>query len=343
MRLSNLNWLGGILSVALLSWAANVVNGQSLRLPTSNHAIYEAGGEERFFVGTVGKTWVSGTFGCVRSNGRQLHEGIDIRCMDRDRRGEPMDPVLAAAGGEVAYINLRQGLSNYGRYLVLRHRIDGLEVYSLYAHLKEFRPGLAVGQRVQAGETVATMGRTANTHQGIARDRAHLHFELNLFVNDRFASWFKGANPGQRNDHGAWNGQNLTGLDPRLVLLAEKEQGGEFNLLQFARKQTELCRVFVRSTQFPWLRRYPALIRRNPTVEKEGVAGYEVALNYSGLPYELIPRASSEIHSGGSKYQLLSVNAAEVAKNPARHLVTRQGNHWILTTHGRNLLDLLTY
>ncbi len=319
------------------------VNGQSLRLPTANTALYESGGEERYFVGTVGKTWVSGTFGCVRSNGQQLHEGIDIRCMQRDRRGEPVDPVLATAGGEVAYMNLKQGLSNYGRYLVLRHRIDGVEVYSLYAHLKEFRSGLAMGQRVQAGEVVATMGRTANTQQGIAKDRAHLHFELNLFVNDRFASWFKGANPGQRNDHGLWNGQNLAGLDPRLVLLAEKEQGGGFNLLQFTRNQTELCRVYVRSTHFPWLRRYPALIRRNPVAEKEGIAGYEIALNYAGLPYELIPRSASEIKPGGSKYQLLGVNESEVSKNPARHLVALQGGHWILTTHGRKLLDLLTY
>lgn len=335
----NLKKLVGVFILAVLACG---VNGQSLRLPTPNAALYEPGGEDRYFVGTVGKTWVSGTFGCVRSNGQQLHEGIDIRCKERDRRGEPVDPVLAAAAGEVAYMNSKQGLSNYGKYLVLRHLIDGLEVYSLYAHLKEFRSGLQSGQRVKAGEVVATMGRTANTQQGISKDRAHLHFELNLLINDRFALWFKGANPGQRNDHGQWNGQNLTGLDPRLVLLAEKEQGDRFNLLQFTRNQTGLCRVFVRDTHFPWLQRYPMLIRRNPTAEKEGIVGYEIALNYSGLPFELIPRGASEIKSR-SHYELLSVNAAEAARNPARHLVARQGSHWALTTHGRKLLDLLTY
>ncbi len=340
MRLLNLFLPGGVFVMALLAFNAH---GQPLRLPTSNTSLYEAGGEERYFVGTVGKGWVSGTFGCVRSNGQQLHEGIDIRCKERDQHGEPLDPVMATAEGVVAYINAKQGLSNYGRYLVLRHQIDGLEVYSLYAHLKEFRSGLTVGQHVEAGEVVAKMGRTANTQQGIAKDRAHLHFELNLFVNDRFAAWFKGANPGQRNDHGLWNGQNLTGLDPRLVLLAQKEQGGAFSLLQFTRRQTELCRVFVKRTQFPWLRRYPVLIKRNPIAEKEGIAGYEIALNYAGLPYELIPRAASEMKDGSSKYQLLSVNAAEESKNPARHLVARRGNHWILTTHGLRLLDLLTY
>ena len=35
------------------------------------------------------------------------------------------------------------------------------------------------------------MGRTANTHEGISKDRAHVHFELNLLVNDRFADWYQ--------------------------------------------------------------------------------------------------------------------------------------------------------
>ena len=46
-------------------------------------------------VGTVGQPWTSGTFGCVRSGGWQMHEGLDIRCLQRDKHGEPLDPVLA--------------------------------------------------------------------------------------------------------------------------------------------------------------------------------------------------------------------------------------------------------
>ena len=83
---------------------------------------------------------------------------------------------------------------------------------------------MKVGQPVKAGETVAVMGRTANTREGISKDRAHVHFELNLLVNDRFASWYKKTFPGQRNDHGEWNGQNLLGIDPRAILLAEHER-----------------------------------------------------------------------------------------------------------------------
>src|SRR5258708_11962834 len=103
---------------------------ETFLLPTANRALFEKGGEERFFVGTVGKTWTSGTFGCVRSEGWQIHEGLDIRCLQRDKRGEPTDPVMATADGTVAYINTRPSLSNYGNYIVLRHQIEGMEIYS---------------------------------------------------------------------------------------------------------------------------------------------------------------------------------------------------------------------
>jgi murein DD-endopeptidase MepM/ murein hydrolase activator NlpD len=321
---------------------AIAAQAQPFQLPTANHALFDAGGEERFFVGTVGKPWTTGTFGCVRSGGWQMHEGLDIRCLQRDPRGEPTDPVLAAADGTVAYFNTRPSLSNYGNYLVVRHQVEGLEIYSFYAHLREIRHDLKIGQTVRAGEPVAVMGRTANTRESISKDRAHLHFELNLLVNDRFASWYKKTSPDQRNDHGPWNGQNLLGIDPRAVLLAQHAQGAPFSLLSFLQHQTELCRVLVRRTDFPWVRRYPALVRANPRAQKEGVAGYELALDFNGVAFELIPRAAAEI-KGTARFQLLSVNEAEYQKNPGRRLVAKKSNHWALTSHGLSLLDLLAY
>ena len=330
-----------LLSICL-ALAPFSLHAQSFQLPTANHALYEKGGEEKFFVGTSGKGWETGTFGCVRNNGWQMHEGIDIRCLQRDKHDEPTDPIMATADGKVAYINNRPSLSNYGNYIVLKHNVDGLEIYSLYAHFHEVRQGLKIGQSVKAGETIAIMGRTANTHEGISKERAHVHFELNLFVNDRFSSWYKKTFPDQRNDHGDWNGQNLLGLDPRLILLAERHEGAKFSLLNFVQHQTELCRVLVRKTDFPWLKRYRALIRSNPKTAKEGIAGYELALNFNGIPFELVPRAASEIKSK-SPFQLLSVNEAEYHKNPARRLVSERGGHWELTSHGMNLLELITY
>ena len=315
---------------------------QPFQLPTANHALFEKDGEAKFFVGTIGKPWMSGTFGCVRSDGRQMHEGLDIRCLQRDNHGDPTDPILATADGTVVYFSTHPSLSNYGIYLVLRHQIEGLDIYSLYAHLHEIRRDLKIGQAVKAGEPIAIMGRTANTHQGISKDRAHLHFELNLLANDRFANWQKMAAPGQRNDHGEWNGQNLLGIDPLPIHVQGHNPGARFSLLDFLQHQTELCRVLARKTDFPWLRRYAPLVRRNPIAEKEGTAGYEIALNFNGVAFQLIPRAASEIKSK-AKFQLLSVNETEFRKNPGRHLVIKKGLRWELTNHGSSLLDLLTY
>ena len=322
---------------------------QPFQLPTANRALFEKDGGERFFVGTVGKPWTSGCFGCVRSDGWQMHEGLDIRCLERDKRGEPIDPVMATADGTVVYFNSKPSLSNYGNYVVLRHVVDGLEIYSLYAHLSRVRSGLKIGQPVKAGETIAIMGHTTNTREPITKDRAHVHFELNLFVNDRFASWYKKTFPTERNDHGIWNGQNLLGLDPQLVLLGEHSEGAKFSLLDFVRGQTALCRVLVRKTDFPWLKRYAMLVRPNPTAEKEGVAGYEIALNFNAVAFELIPRAASEINpekigaNGKRTFELLSVNEAEYHKNPCRRLVVQKGSRWELTNHGIEALEMLTY
>ncbi|MEI9960747.1 MAG: M23 family metallopeptidase [Limisphaerales bacterium] len=305
--------------------------------------MYQVGSELKFFAPTApDKPWTSGSFGCVRNDGTRMHEGLDIRCLQRDKRGEPTDPVLATADGTVVYINTKPSLSNYGNYIVLRHVIEGIEIYSLYAHLKEIRAGLKVGQNVKADENIAVMGRTSNTGEAITKDRAHCHFELNLLVNDRFSAWFKKNSPGTRNDHGIWNGQNMLGFDPREILIAEHHPTKKFSLLNYIRGQTELCRVLVRSTNFPFLKRYSALVYANPKAAKEGVAGYEIALNFNGVPFALMPRAASEIKSP-AKIQLLSVNSKEYRANPCRRLVAQIGGRWQLTEGGRRALDLLTY
>lgn len=338
-------WLG---AVAML-WATVLARAQPFQLPTANWALFEPDGGERFLVGTTGKAWTSGGFGCVRSEGRQFHEGLDIRSVERDRRGEPLDPVLASADGVVVYINRRPSLSNYGNYVVLGHRIQGLEIYSLYAHLREVAPGLKPGDPVTVGQALGIMGRTANTREGISKERAHVHFELDLFVNDRFEAWFRKAFPKQRNDHGVWNGQNLVGLDPQEVFLEQRRLGARFSLLRFIQGRTELCRLFVRATRFPWLRRYAPLVQPNPRAEREGVAGYEIALTFNGLPFRLIPRSDAEIRSDRPatprppRFQLLSVNEAEAARNPCGKLLARRAGGWELSWQGQQTLERLTY
>ncbi len=322
-------------------YAATSLLAQPFQLPTANRNLFASGAEEKFFVGTIGKPWTSGTFGCVRSDGRQFHEGLDIKCQQRDKRGEPIDPVQATADGTVVYFSKKSALSNYGNYLVIRHHIEGLEIYSLYAHLREIRADLKVGQEVRAGENIATLGRSTNTREGISRDRAHVHFELNFFVSDRFATWYKSNFPKDRNDHGLFNGHNLIGCDPREVFLAQKDQGDKFSLVNYLRGQTEMCRVMVRRTDFSFLKRYAPLVWRNPIADKEGVAAYEISLTYFGLPFKIVPRAASELKSK-SKYHLLSVNEAEYNRCPCRKLVSKRSGRWELASGGISALDLLT-
>ena len=63
------------------------------------------------------------------------------------------------------------------------------------------------------------------------------------------------------------------------------------------------------------------LVKPNPLAQQEGVAGFELALDFNGLPFELIPRAASEVKSK-SKFLLLSVNALEQEEHPCRKLVS---------------------
>ena len=332
------------LALVVVGFTALKLSAQSpFQFPTANHALYESNGEQKFLAATSSdRSWTTGSFGCVRTDGWQMHEGLDIRSLQHDKRGEPTDPVMSTAEGAVVYVNTKAGLSNYGKYVVIRHVIEGIEIYSLYAHLSDIAPGVGAGKTVHAGEVIATMGRTSNTSEHIGKERAHVHFELNVLVNDNFAAWFKKNSDGERNDHGEWNGHNLDGLDPLAILLAERDPAKKFSLLSFVRNQTELCRVLVRSTNFPYLKRYAPLVLKNPVAEKQGIAGYEIALNYNGVAFALMPRAASEI-KGSGKFQLISVNEAEQRAHPCRRLVVQHGNRWQLTSKGLREMEMLTY
>ena len=111
--------------------------------------------------------------------------------------------------------------------------------------------------------------------------------------------------------------------------------------MKFVKTRPELCRVIVRDAHFSFPKRYPLLIRPNPLAQKEGVAGYEIALDANAVPIQLTPRAASEL-KWKSRYQLFSVNAPEQQRNPCRKLVTRRGSEWELTNQGIKFLDLLT-
>lgn len=314
------------------------------QLPTANQTLFEPGGEPQFFTPTPVRDWESGTFGCVRADqyGMRLHEGIDIRSISSDRRGEPTDPVVASADGVVGYINRSAGLSNYGIYVVLVHNLGGLQVYTLYAHLREVVSSLQIGQTVRLGDRIGTLGRTANTREVISRERAHLHFEVGLFLNDRFAEWHRKTYPKGSNDHGNYNGINLLGLDPLPIFFGYHQEGNRFDLRSHILHQPELCRVVLRTTQLNWVERYPELVLPNPVAEQEGIVAYECILNYTGIPVRVVPRAESELTSARNIF-LVAVNDEEFKVRACGRIVTRRGSSWALTASGQRLMEQLMF
>src|SRR5881396_1197918 len=170
-----------------------------LVLPTDNDAIFSGGGPafyqyiERDFKGVKSTPWEGGQYGFVRdpietSAGvvcTRFHEGIDIRPLRRDARGEPLDEVRAIADGKVVHTNHVSGYSNYGKYIVIEHRWDDSNYYSLYGHLSAI--DVRTDDAVHRGQHIAVMGYTG---AGINRERAHLHLELNLILTHKFQEWY---------------------------------------------------------------------------------------------------------------------------------------------------------
>lgn len=180
--------------------------------PTESTAFASGAPDAEILQTTAGGKLNSGNFGDVRNGGYKFHEGIDIKPIRRDRKGEPLDDIFAVMDGKIRYINRIGGNSGYGRYIAITHPQLDVEVYTLYAHLSEIDSSISVGSDVKAGQRIGKMGRSAS--YGIAKPQAHLHFEIGLRSSDSFDLWYKSKNYKERNYAGNYNGMNLVGFDP---------------------------------------------------------------------------------------------------------------------------------
>lgn len=294
--------------------------------PTPSTAWVQGKGIEAFVQPTVSGEPESGLFGCVRGNGLQFHEGLDIKPVRRDKAGEAADPVTAAMDGIVRHINTKPGESSYGRYVVLEHPDLQPAVYSLYAHLARVDPALRPGMRVAQGRTLGLMGRSAGGY-AIPRERAHLHFEIGLRVTDSFQSWYDWRKFGSPNHHGVWNGMNLLGLDP-LDFLREWRARRVDNFQQYLDRMRPAVRVRVVTSRVPdFVTRYPSLLEK--PLPLGPVGGWDVAFNTTGLPYSWTPLAPAEVAGRRTgSVQLLSVDATLSRGHRCKSLMrTRRGAH----------------
>lgn len=337
-----------------MSWSARVllsfivagtVQALDISLPTANNALLQPGREADFFQPTADGGVESGMFGCVRSEGRRFHEGIDIRCLQRDKRGEPVDPVYAVSDGTVAFINTKPGLSNYGRYIVLEHRWDGVPVFTLYAHLREAADALAVGQGVKKGQRIGTMGRSINSRPGISKDHAHLHFEISFMLNANFHIWYPRRDP-KAPPFGNFNGRNFVGLDPA-GLFRTIAANPKLNFAQYVAKQPVAFTVLLPARPFSWWTLHPEQFQIGPGQQDRKFSVLEIGMTAWGLPVASWPRNQiAEPHR-----QLLlvgqpvmsQVNEVELSRGNCRRLVRRVGGAWVLTQEGREWVELLTY
>lgn len=266
-----------------------------LVLPTDNDAIFSADPSkfymytDRNFEGVQSKPWQGGMYGFSRNQKRtsigivytRLHEGVDIRPVRRDDSGNPLDDIYSIMDGTVVYVNASSTGSNYGRYIVVHHDWGYGPFFSLYAHLSSATA--TPGQKVRAGQPIAKMGYTG---AGINRERAHVHVELNMLLSDRFQVWYD-RHFSSKNNHGIYNGFNLSGMDIAALLKAHRANPN-LTIDQFLASQELYYKVLIPGgKKLDFLRRYPFLGRNvNSTVFPKS---WEFSFTATGIPLAIEP------------------------------------------------------
>ncbi|MFZ4483620.1 MAG: M23 family metallopeptidase [Chthoniobacterales bacterium] len=242
---------------------------------------------DRDFEGEKTTPWQGGGYGFTRGPVRlggevvltKFHEGIDIQPLRRDRQGEPLDDVVAIEAGRIVHVSQAAGDSNYGRYIVVEHDVEGTPVYSLYAHLAAI--DATVGQIVARG---ARLGRLGHTGDGINQRRAHLHLEIAVMWHDQFETWHA-ANFPTPNKHGAYNGINLMGLDVAEFYLAQRKDPS-LALPEFVRRQPVAFRLQTpASPHFQLPIRYPWMVEG----AAQAARSWAVSFTSAGFPVKIEP------------------------------------------------------
>ena len=99
-------------------------------------------------------------WGAKRGDGK-LHVGADYFCKDYK--------ALAVASGVVYKTGYQKA---NGNFIIIKHNLDGRNVYSFYAHLAGYY--VKEGQNVKAGDEIGKIGNTGTGSNGIT----HIHFAL---------------------------------------------------------------------------------------------------------------------------------------------------------------------
>lgn len=310
-----------------------------LILPTHNDAIYR-GDDSAFYMNTANgrkEPWLSGKFGFVR-NPRATkegaiymrhHAGIDIRPLYRDARGRPLDSVMAVADGIVVYTNDTAGHSNYGKYIVVEHMWDGAAYYSLYAHLNEI--WVDSGAYVEQG---ALIGRLGYTGDGINRQRAHLHFEINLLLSEYFDTWFSSGYRGDVNRHGTFNGLNMMAVDVGRLYLELRDRPA-LTIPEFLADEHPFYAVTVpRSAHVGMLHRYPWMLTEQLRDEHHS---WTIYFAQHGLPLRIEP----SIEQVEAPRPFVVATSRLPYRWLTKSIIAGYGDNYSLSREGQRLIDLM--
>jgi murein DD-endopeptidase MepM/ murein hydrolase activator NlpD len=101
------------------------------------------------------------------SEPRDIHLGIDLWAESGHSIYAPWDGVIVSA-----LDNAQKG--DYGPTLILKHRLDGQLIYSLYGHLSRESLRYSKGDQIQQGMLLTEIGNTEVNGGWLP----HLHFQL---------------------------------------------------------------------------------------------------------------------------------------------------------------------
>lgn len=90
----------------------------------------------------------------------------------QDFSGTEGEPVASIADGTVVEVVPKPGASTLGAYVVIKHKIDGKTVHSVYAHLVSGSVTVRVNDHVRVGDQIGCLGNTG------ASTGPHLHLEV---------------------------------------------------------------------------------------------------------------------------------------------------------------------
>ncbi|HZE13980.1 MAG TPA: M23 family metallopeptidase [Chthoniobacterales bacterium] len=333
------------LLISFLAVASSRAEPLNLVLPTDNDALLRGDGPgfyqyiERDYHGEKSTPWEGGRYGFVRNPVEtsagiiytRLHEGMDIKPLERDASGEPLDAVRAIAPGVVVHASQVAGYSNYGRYVVVEHRFDGCKYYSLYGHLSSI--AVHPGQHVQQRDQLGVMGHTG---EGLNQARAHVHLELNLMLSRQFEAWHAASFKNDPNHHGLYNGLNLQGIDiARLYLVLQKRP--RLTIPEFLEEEETLYRVLLPpSKNFDLLKFYPWMLREKPDGEP---ASWEISFNRAGVPLRIQASAKAVSEPELSYLKPTGVDGGLLTMDR----IAGRGANAHLTEKGRQAMRLLVF